>query len=59
MFKKNPKKDDKYYIHTRKAHENEMAEDYANSQFSDIAGGIPYIQPGTEEFTNIFNEITN
>ncbi len=38
---------------------HEMAEDYANSQFSDIAGGIPYIQPGTEEFNNIFNEITN
>ena len=28
MFKKNPKKDAKSYIHTRKAHENEMAEDY-------------------------------
>ena len=28
MFKKNPKKDAKSYIHTRKAHENELAEDY-------------------------------
>ena len=28
MFKKNPKKDAKSYIHTRKAHENEMAQDY-------------------------------
>ena len=28
MFKKNPKKDAKSYIHTRKAPENEMAEDY-------------------------------
>ena len=28
MFKKNPKKDAKSYIHTRKAHESEMAEDY-------------------------------
>ena len=28
MFRKNPKKDAKSYIHTRKAHENELAEDY-------------------------------
>ena len=28
MFKKNPKIDAKSYIHTRKAHENELAEDY-------------------------------
>ena len=28
MFRKNPKKDAKSYIHTRKAHENEIAEDY-------------------------------
>ena len=28
MFKKNPKKDAKSFIHTRKAHENELAEDY-------------------------------
>ena len=28
MFKKNPKKDAKSYIHTRKARENEIAEDY-------------------------------
>ena len=28
MFKKNPKRDAKYYIHTRKAHESELAEDY-------------------------------
>ena len=28
MFKKNPKRDAKSYIHTRKAHESELAEDY-------------------------------
>ena len=28
MFKKNPKIDAKSYIHTRKVHENELAEDY-------------------------------
>ena len=28
MFKKNPKIDAKSYIHTRKAHKNELAEDY-------------------------------
>ena len=28
MFKKNPKTDAKSYIYTRKAHENELAEDY-------------------------------
>lgn len=28
MFKKNPKIDAKSYIHTRKAHETELAEDY-------------------------------
>ena len=28
MFKKNPKIDSKSYIHTRKAHESELAEDY-------------------------------
>ena len=28
MFKKNPKTDAKSYIHTRKAHKNELAEDY-------------------------------
>ena len=28
MFKKNPKIDAKSYIYTRKAHENELAEDY-------------------------------
>ena len=28
MFKKNPKIDSKSYIHTRKAHETELAEDY-------------------------------
>ena len=28
MFKRNPKIDSKSYIHTRKAHESELAEDY-------------------------------